>query len=740
MERSKCIMNFPRFALWRPAGGVITLCTVLMLAPGAGGFDVLFGYNTSEYWLMPPLHVYDSFESCLNNRPDGVFCVTKVVIKPDSRSEIWRLIEKYSRYTFQYNHDVLTRGVCLEKCFSLLKRLENSGVLTERYYVPKFNVSKRYAIAEWILSNATEYRQKYDRLVNICQNYDLRSNYNMSGFTWIEECKTNETLTRPLDALDVLFIMLLVTLFILTICSQCYDSWLARVSNSEDHFRKPLKGRVSTLATAFAIRRNWAKLTYNSMRWRYQRDLDFLDLIRVLLMSLILLEHVLIGLYMFTSQNPLAMEQYAALLPNQMLFSIVPFQVDQFFAISGLLMAVQFLQYTEKRPFHMSIIWKGLVSRYLRSLPVYAVLMLFTVSLYDTLQTTPSAYKILPTVRRICRRKWWSNFLFINNYYQQEEQCLIHTWYLAADFQLYVVGLLVMTLLWRFPKATFWTAISLGLLGFLLPMVNTYVYAVDAMMPLNAKGNEYQLWYDEYFTRAFQATELHCTSYFAGMIAGLLYHKIALKELTLRPRTVRRVFNVTSVLTAVFALQAPLYNMMNFSKPSVWMAILCGAHKVTFAVLYASTFLLLAFHDRQSALRRWFAGNGLSRTMAKLGFGFYIVQMSVLWVVFGNYPEDTRVNLQLAVSTYCSTFVLSYAIALILYIVVEKPFDVIFKLLLGGGNRNDQRLPEAVIRPGNMKPELYSMTLENGNVTEHEVGAAAGTINPLEGRVTSSSA
>ncbi|XP_058123496.1 nose resistant to fluoxetine protein 6-like [Anopheles ziemanni] len=729
-------MSFPRFALWRPAGGVITLCTALMLASGVGAFDVLFGYNTSEYWLMPPLHVYDSFESCLHNRPDGVYCATKVVIKPDSRSEIWRLIEKYSRYAFQYNHDVLTRGVCLEKCFSLVKQLEDSGVLTEKYYVPKFNVSKRYAISEWILPNATEYRQKYDRLINICQNYDLRSNYNLSGYTWIEECRTNVTLTTPLDALDVLFTVLLVTLFILTVCSQYYDSWLARVSNSEDHYCKPLTGRVSTLATAFSIRRNWAKLTYNSMRCQYQRDFDFLDQIRVIAMSLILLTHVLIGLYMFTSQNPMAMEQYAGLLPNQMFFSMVPAQVDQFFAISGLLMAVQFLQYAEKRAFHMSILWKGLVNRYLRSLPVYAVLMLFSVSHYDTLQTTPAAYKGLPTIRRICRRKWWSNFLFINNYYQPEEQCLIHTWYLAADFQLYVVGLLVMTFLWRFPKATFRTSILLGLLGILLPMVNTYVYAVDGMMPIAAKGNEYQLWYDEYFTRTYQATETHCTSYFAGMIAGLLYHKIARKELTLGPRTVRMVFNVTSILTVVFALQAPLYNMINFSKPSIWMAIVSGAYKVTYAALFVSTFLLMAFQDPQSAVRRWFAGNGLSRAMAKLGFGFYIVQMSVLWVVFGNYAEDTRVNLQLAVITYCSTFVLSYAIALVAYVVVEKPFDVIFKLLLDGGNRKEQRLPETFIKSGNVKPELCAMMLgSNGHATEYGVGAAAGTMYHQEGRV-----
>uniref|UniRef100_A0A182JNH6 Acyltransferase 3 domain-containing protein n=1 Tax=Anopheles christyi TaxID=43041 RepID=A0A182JNH6_9DIPT len=618
----------------------------------------------SEYWKIPQLQVYDSIEQCLHNKPEGVFCIAKVVIKPDSRSEIWRLIKKYSKYTFQYNHDVLTRGVCLERCNSVLDQL---GLAAERYFEPKFNVSKRYAISDWLLPNVTKYRQQHGYLVNVCQNYELRTRYNLSGYAEIEECTTNENLERPMDVLDICYIALLVVLLFLAISCQCYDSWLARRSGDENYYGKSHKSHVATLATAFSIRRNWGRLTYKANRSQYQQDLDFLDHLRVLTMSFILLLHF--------SAHPL----------SQMLFSIAPFQVDMFFCISGLLLTVQFMEHTENKRFRMSILWQGLVNRYLRSLPVYAVLMLFTVSRYDTYQTTPSAYKIMPKVRLICRRKWWINFLYINNYLQPEEQCLIHTWYLAADFQLFVFGLLVLTLLWRFPKATFWTAVTLGVVGFVLPMLNTYLYAMDAMMPLTMKGNEYQLWYDEYFVKSYQATETHCCSYFCGMIAGLLYNKIIRKELTLPIGTLRNVFTLAYISIIGFALQAPLYNMIQFTKPSSWMAILSGLHKLSIGSFYAMAFLLLTFHDRTSAIRRWFSGNALSRAMARLGFGFYLVQMTVLKVVFGNYPEDTRINVQLIISTFCSTFILSYSIALIAFLFIEKPFDVIFKLLLSSG-------------------------------------------------------
>ncbi|XP_052893011.1 nose resistant to fluoxetine protein 6-like [Anopheles moucheti] len=670
---------------------ILVLCVGWHVA-AVDAFDVLLGYNKSEYWSIPQLHLYDSIEQCLHNKPGGVFCIAKVVIKPDSRSEIWRLIKKYSKYTFQYNHDVLTRGVCLEQCSRVLEKL---GSAADKFYEPKFNISKRYLISDWLLPNVAHYRQTYGHLINVCQNYELRTRYNLSGYAEIEECTTDVKRERPMDVLDISYITLLVILLLLAIGSQCYDSWLARNSTDENHYEKTLKSRVATMATAFSIRRNWMRLTYRATHSQYQQDLDFLDLIRVLTMIIILLMHVFIGMAMFTAQNPLAMEQLSAHPLSQMMFSIIPFQVDMFFCISGLLLVVQFLDYTENKRFRISILWQGLLNRYLRSLPVYAVLMLFTVSRYDTFLTTPSAYKIMPKVRLICRRKWWINFLYINNYYQPEEQCLIHTWYLAADFQLFVVGLVVMTLLWRFPKATFWTAVSLGVVGFMLPMINTYIYALDVMMPLTMKGNEYQLWYDEYFVNSYEATETHCCSFFAGMIAGLLYYKIIRKELTLPIETIRNVFTLASISIVAFALQAPLYNMMQFHKPSIWMSILSGVHKLSIGSFYSMTFLLLAFHDRKSALRRWFSGNALSRAMARLGFGFYIVQMSVLKIVFSNYPEDTRINVQLIISTFCSTFVLSYAIALLAFIFIEKPFDALFKLLLSSSGSQCRATPDA---------------------------------------------
>lgn len=49
-----------------------------------------------------------------------------------------------------------------------------------------------------------------------------------------------------------------------------------------------------------------------------------------------------------------------------------------------------------------------------------------------------------------CTNFWWSTIFFFNNWYPEPEICLQHTWYLAADIQLFIIGLVLITLIfWK---------------------------------------------------------------------------------------------------------------------------------------------------------------------------------------------------------------------------------------------------------------------------------------------------
>ncbi|XP_039452293.1 nose resistant to fluoxetine protein 6-like [Culex pipiens pallens] len=651
--------------------------------PVANGWS-LVDYNMSEYHQMPPLFQYESIDKCLRSDPEGAFCIVKSVVKPDENSPLWRSIQKYSKYAYQYQHDVLTRGVCVEACRKLVENLRDQ----QRFWQPEFDVEFKYIINDWLLPNIEQFRSQYSELLNICQNYRMQSEYNLTVFSEIEHCTTNATSSRDLDFWDVLYYTLIVLLFILAVASSVYD---AKLATDHNHYRTPLGSKTDSVLTCFSLRRNLNRLTIKLQTNALQQDLRFLDAIRVLTMTTITMSHVGIGVGMTTSQNPEVFERMSAMPGVQMFLSLVPFQVDIFFAISGLLLAVHFVKYTEGKRFSVGHFWMAVVNRFLRSLPLYALVMLFSVSVYDQLQVSPSAYKIMPMVRTICRDKWWINALFLNNYYRPEEQCLIHTWYLAADFQLFIFGMAIVMILWRYPNLMKPIFYILLVLGMALPMLNIYFYSMDAVMLITNKGNAFQLWYDRWFTLSYQATETHCLSYFGGMLVGFMYHEMQKNDLLLAKSKLYKTLQyfVFPALVA-FCLPAPLFHQYNFAKPSLWMSFYAGVHRLVVTSFLVVGFLLLMFAERDSFFGRLRSSklleNAFYRVLGRLSFGFYLIHMSVMKIVYGNQHEAQRISFPLVIVVFTSVTLITYVLALVAYIFVEKPFDIIFKHLLGGGS------------------------------------------------------
>ncbi|XP_062550043.1 nose resistant to fluoxetine protein 6-like [Armigeres subalbatus] len=659
---------------------LIILVITQLWSPVRGFF---VDYNMTEYWKMPALFQYESIESCLRSSPDGLFCVVKSVVKSDERSDTWRSIKKYSKYPYQFQHAVLTRGICVDQCEQLVKSFTEQQ--QRQYLQPKTDVDFRYIINSWLLPNISHYRQQYGTLVNMCLNYRLQSTHNLTAYSEIEHCTTNATLVRKSDFWDVLFYATIALLFALSAGSSIYD-WKLAKRDDHNHYRTPLINRGSNLLTAFSWRRNINRLTIKLNTSQIQQDLRFLEAIRVYTMTTISFTHVMIGVAMTTIQNPEMIEKLLSRPGFQIFLSLMPFEVDFFFAISGLLLAVQIGKMTQTKRFSWRPFWMGVVNRYLRSLPVYAVLMLFEVSVYDKLQVSPSGYRIMPMARRMCREKWWSNFLFINNYYRPEEQCMIHTWYLAADFQMFFVGFLVLMLLWKFQNIERFLIYVILMIATFLPMANIYYHSLDGMMLLTNKGNEYQLWYDKWFTRTYQATESHCISYFAGMLIGIIYHKMQNDDLFLAKSKLFKTLKYSTIpLGVIFSLPAPVFHQYEFSKPSLWMAAYAGVHRLVMASCIGIIFLVLMFSDRDTLIGRLRASklleNAFYRVLGRLNFGFYLIHMGVLKAVFSNYHEGQRTSGVMVINVFSSVTMITYVLALIAYLLIEKPCDIIFKQL-----------------------------------------------------------
>ncbi|XP_043578457.1 nose resistant to fluoxetine protein 6-like isoform X2 [Bombus pyrosoma] len=135
---------------------------------------------------------------------------------------------------------------------------------------------------------------------------------------------------------------------------------------------------------------------------------------------------------------------------RHMLGSLV-FVVDIFFFISGFLLSYTFLK--ERRKYQgippiaerMNNVFQKIVKRYIRLTPAYFIVILIAI-LNFTWHDHVSTLLPVEHPNTKCSKYWWTNILYINNFYRWDELCLTWTWYLPNDMQFFVFGSFLLTL------------------------------------------------------------------------------------------------------------------------------------------------------------------------------------------------------------------------------------------------------------------------------------------------------
>ncbi|XP_078268440.1 O-acyltransferase like protein [Rhinoraja longicauda] len=155
--------------------------------------------------------------------------------------------------------------------------------------------------------------------------------------------------------------------------------------------------------------------------------------------------------------NPI---QWLLSVPNNVLYIFSlggPFYlaVDTFFLLSGLLSARTLLNMHYQPDQGLTIkcidyktVKDYVINRLQRILPLYIYTMCLYIGMYSLIP-----WKSLGEYPKShldkCRRSWWTNLLFINNFILIDQQCMGWTWYLANDFQFHITTPLFIFLLFR---------------------------------------------------------------------------------------------------------------------------------------------------------------------------------------------------------------------------------------------------------------------------------------------------
>uniref|UniRef100_A0A1Q3FSA5 Acyltransferase 3 domain-containing protein n=2 Tax=Culex tarsalis TaxID=7177 RepID=A0A1Q3FSA5_CULTA len=657
--------HWPRLVLL-----VLPLVTILPTVTEASrnGFIEL-----SEYLKFPKVFEYDDFEECRReHRDEYAYCVVHATISPDESSDLYRNLTTFSQDTLHYDHTRLERGVCIQECKQFLHSIGAHPL------------------------QLTNDERSYGRLAQACINerINLRYNLQIEPQVQIYHCYTNENAVQPVDALEVLFYVVSLLLVLTVVGSTVYDLRLRPRKNAPpDYFMQAPKSGRDKLLVSFSIPRNIYRLK-DPTDGRIRQDLQFFEAFRMIQMCRVVFLHITTAHGKVPSTNTDYMEGIQH-QPATVIY-IAEFQnyVQTFLSISGMLLTVNFLEHTRKNPdFTVKIFWEKLRGRLCRLIPPYAFVLLLQVGFMKRIMDGPMGQQFNGESQQNCRRWWWTNLLFFNNYVRTDQPCLIQSWYLAADMQLFIYGMAVMMLIWRWPQLKRYIFSVAFVCAAVIPTYTNYVHRITPAMTTQMKelyryNREHLYHYDMYFP-----FEQNIGAYSFGMCAGFVYHRYRESRKTvLKSSAFRALFAVATVLYLFSLVSVYWVVAYNSHVPPLLSAVYATLFRQSWPVLTTLIQLALALMAGSTLLKAFFS-HPIFGVGGKLSYSVYLIHFTVIELVYGAVKGPVFSSERIISTFVAQIFLWTILCGVGLAVLVELPAAAALKELLDRRKPNPTNAP-----------------------------------------------
>ncbi|CAG4933560.1 unnamed protein product [Colias eurytheme] len=588
-------------------------------------YAVIYRLNLTEYNRMPPKFRLDDYDKCLNE-PDGVYCAVEFALVSDAPSNLLTMIQEYSQHSdSHFNHTKPYYGVCLtQSCHSYIK---DKAVGTKESLEGCLNESL------W-----NEYKLKTKVLDNIkCTN-------------------SNEEIN--VDGADITVLLLILMIIMINFIASFYDLVCVRC----------IKKQANKYLINFSIQKNWLKLV--NIRDRSdprQNRLRSLDGLKALTICLVILGHSIQPLVLLC-QNTHFLESTFDYVGYQFGYNGTII-VQIFFLISGLLLSYNLQIAAETKTIDWLEIPKRIGIRWLRLTPPYAIVLAITSTWLRYAGSGPFWKTIVNDAVTDCRQSWWIHLFCIRNYYKNS-QCMLHAWYVAADFQLHIVGLILCVLFKGRNRRIF--LVILLVIGVVAPAFHTYFQDLNGSLVVTLETIRNIFATDPTFVNVYTPTHTNMACFVIGLALGLIiYNK---QNSSFDVKKYRKFLPMYYAIVPVgFALAiAGMAAYRDGPRLSIYI-------RVMFSLLLKPVFgmcaaiLIFGMVFKFEGTIRGFLEARIWTVICRISYCAYLSHVTLVRMMTGS-SIMIRVNVLHLFNLTLGMVFMAFLIAVVLYLFVEAPF------------------------------------------------------------------
>ncbi|KAH9639065.1 hypothetical protein HF086_003596 [Spodoptera exigua] len=359
---------------------------------------------------------------------------------------------------------------------------------------------------------------------------------------------------KPLDTVDYVVGIICLIIILANVIGTVYEP-----------FGGKRKDFLSRFLVGFSIRYNWRKLVAPVARGQDPRlkRLKGIHGMRALSIGLVIMAHSILACVAFID-NPIYFEKLYKTSALKVIFNGMTI-MQTFLVMSGFLLVYNSLLHAEKSKITFMTFPKYILLRWLRLTPAYAVYLGLTITWMRYLTDGPLWQEVIGNEVRDCKKYWWTNLLYINNYFD-DSQCMQHTWYIATDTQLYCVGALVYVLC-STPRSRKIVLPLLFVAGLIIPGVITYMLNLDGTLIASPEAIHSLFLNEPTFNYTYRRGHTNLAGYTIGLSVGYLVYRWQKNGVDMTRFRQQMIvgFVLASFLTALpfyLIVEAPLSNMI----------------------------------------------------------------------------------------------------------------------------------------------------------------------------------
>ena len=364
--------------------------------------------------------------------------------------------------------------------------------------------------------------------------------------------------------------------------------------------------------------------------------------------------------------------------------------VDSFFFLSGVLVSYLTLREMKRRKGKFPIV-PYYLHRIIRLTPTYMFVLFFYwfFTMYLA-QGTPS-YQVNhgpnSTEWINCRKYWWTNLLYINNFYPQEflSQCMGWSWYLANDLQFFVISPLIIYPLYVWFTGGVMASAALILVSFAVTgfIAGFYHLPASQFFPL-AHGFPVLPDFPDYSTQVYIKPYCRIGPYIVGLVLGAIFFYNKKPSF---PPLINWLLYLTVWMSAVVIAIPTVYGLQDgfyghvFSQPENIIYTMLA--RTSWGVALA--LMIFACHHGYGGPIDSFLSMPFWVPLSRLTFNAYLVHPIILDVLDGSQRDAIYYTDITFVPYIIGSVVLSYGAAAVVSVLVEFPVAnvemAVFKLL-----------------------------------------------------------